>query len=193
VVGLDIAEGMLRFARENHNSVQHWLCGDAEYLPLTDSSVQHIFSSLAIQWCSQLPQLFSELHRVLSPGGQLRIATLGPQTLYELRDAWKAVDHYAHVNHFEPAENLQAAMVDAGFDDVSIATQTITLSFADLKQLTHELKALGAHNMNSGQSGGLTGRARLKAFKAAYESFRREDGTLPATYEVYYLTASRST
>lgn len=192
VVGLDIAEGMLRFARENHNSVQHWLCADAEYLPLTDSSVQHIFSSLAIQWCSQLPQLFSELHRVLSPGGQLRIATLGPQTLYELRDAWKAVDHYAHVNHFEPAENLQAAMVDAGFDDVSIATQTITLSFAELKQLTHELKALGAHNMNSGQSGGLTGRARLKAFKAAYESFRREDGTLPATYEVYYLTASRS-
>ncbi|BFM14412.1 hypothetical protein R50073_05950 [Maricurvus nonylphenolicus] len=192
VVGLDIAEGMLRFARENHSNVQHWMCADAEYLPLADSSVQHIFSSLAIQWCSQLPQLFGELHRVLSPGGQLRIATLGPQTLYELRDAWKAVDHYAHVNHFEAAEKLQAAMVGAGFENVSIETETITLSFAELKQLTHELKALGAHNMNSGQSGGLTGRARLKAFKTAYESFRRDDGSLPATYEVYYLSASRS-
>ncbi len=191
VVGLDLAEGMIQFAREHHSNVQHWLCGDAEYIPLADNSVERIFSSLAIQWCSQLPQLFSELFRILKPQGELRIATLGPDTLFELREAWQQVDHYAHVNRFEPKEALQQAMNAAGFTDVSIETQRITLSFAELKQLTHELKALGAHNMNSGQSGGLTGRARLKAFKAAYESFRREDGSLPATYEVYYLSARR--
>ncbi len=191
VVGLDLAEGMIQFAREHHGTVQHWLCGDAEYIPLADHSVERIFSSLAIQWCSQLPQLFSELFRILKPQGELRIATLGPDTLFELREAWQQVDHYAHVNRFEPKEAVQQAMSAAGFADVSIETQRITLSFAELKQLTHELKALGAHNMNSGQSGGLTGRARLKAFKAAYESFRCEDGGLPATYEVYYLSARR--
>jgi malonyl-CoA O-methyltransferase len=192
VIGLDIAEGMLQFARQQHEGVQHWLCADAEALPLADASVDVVFSSLAIQWCSQPQQLFDELWRVLRPGAEFFIATLGPGTLSELRDAWQQVDHFAHVNRFTPVEQLAAALQSPTADPerwaaLACDAERITLHYAELRQLTHELKALGAHNMNSGQSSGLTGRARVQAFRRAYEQFRTADGTLPATYEVLYL------
>jgi malonyl-CoA O-methyltransferase len=47
------------------------------------------------------------------------------------------------------------------------------------------LKALGAHNLNPGRPGGLTGRARILALIDAYERFRQPAG-LPATYQVVY-------
>ena len=50
---------------------------------------------------------------------------------------------------------------------------------------THELKSLGAHNLNPGRPEGLTGRARLQGLMAAYEHFRQPQG-LPATYQVVY-------
>ncbi|MOA37502.1 Malonyl-[acyl-carrier protein] O-methyltransferase [compost metagenome] len=59
------------------------------------------------------------------------------------------------------------------------------LHYADLRTLTHELKALGAHNLNPGRPGGLTGRARIRALAEAYEGFRQPTG-LPATYQVVY-------
>lgn len=192
VIGLDIAAGMLQFARQQHEGVQHWLCADAEALPLADASVDVVFSSLAIQWCSQPQRLFDELWRVLRPGGEFFIATLGPGTLSELRAAWQQVDHFAHVNRFTPVEQLAAALQPPAADPerwaaLACDAERITLHYAELRQLTHELKALGAHNMNSGQSSGLTGRARVQAFRDAYEQFRAADGTLPASYEVLYL------
>ena len=59
------------------------------------------------------------------------------------------------------------------------------LHYPDLRSLTHELKALGAHNLNPGRPGGLTGRARMRALLDAYEQFRQPQG-LPATYQVVY-------
>ena len=58
-------------------------------------------------------------------------------------------------------------------------------SYAQVRQLTHELKALGAHNLNPGRPEGLTGKARLQGLMAAYEQFRQPQG-LPATYQVVY-------
>ncbi len=191
VIGLDIAAGMIDYARLQHPQVPRWVCADAESLPLAAASIDCIFSSLSVQWCARVDLLCSELARVLKPSGRLCLATLGPETLHELRRAWQQVDHYAHVNRFTSVQVISAALEQAGFNDVIIQREQIVLEFAELKQLTHELKALGAHNMNSGQSAGLTGRSRVQAFKAAYEAQRNSDGLLPATYDVYYLTATR--
>jgi malonyl-CoA O-methyltransferase len=49
-----------------------------------------------------------------------------------------------------------------------------------------DLKNLGAHNVSAGRPQALTGKGRLQAMRAAYETFRRKDGLLPATYEVVY-------
>jgi malonyl-CoA O-methyltransferase len=187
---LDIAEGMLRYGRQHHPEPDAWLCADAEALPLAGESVDLIFSSLAIQWCENLPALCAELYRVLAPGGCLHIATLGPGTLSELQIAWQAVDTYQHVNRFVPVPSLVAQVQTAGFVAVGTGVQTTTLYSENLRELTRELKGLGARNVNQSRPRGLTGRRQLQRLTQAYEPYRKAQG-LPASYEVVYLTARK--
>ncbi len=190
IIGLDIAEGMLHYAAAQQDGI-NWLCADAELLPLADHSVDLIFSSLAIQWCNNFPQLMAELARVLKPGGQLHIATLGPHTLHELKSAWQQVDNYVHVNHFQSSKNLITAVNSAHLAVSDLQQENRIVYYDRLSELTRELKALGAHNINVGKPEGLTGRMRLIAFKNAYGQYRDVQG-IPATYDVIYLTANKS-
>lgn len=192
LVSLDLAQGMLDYARRHRpDGRASWICGDAEQLPLRDASLDLAFSSLAIQWCERPERLFAELHRVLRPGGRFVAATLGPETLHELRRAWAAVDGHTHVNRFLPRGHLLAAM-PPGLEVRGFEVERRVLGYPELRQLTQSLKGIGAHNMNQGQPTGLTGRARLQAFRDAYEAQRNADGLLPATYEVYYLDIEKT-
>ncbi|MGH1372708.1 MAG: malonyl-ACP O-methyltransferase BioC [Cellvibrionaceae bacterium] len=186
-LGLDLSHGMLEYARENREGPFSWLCADAENLPLQDSSLTGVFSSLAIQWCADLPRLFQELARVLNLEGEVHIATLGPRTLTELRQAWHQVDDYTHVNRFAEEQMIRDAIDQSELSIIDWQCEDIVLQYDQVRELTYELKTLGAHNMNHGQSSGLTGRQRIIKFKRAYESFRQADGKLPATYEVFYI------
>ncbi len=184
-VGLDLAEGMLGVARDVRDVSGCWVAGDAEQLPLADCSVDIVFSSLAIQWCQQPWQLFAELWRVLKPGGKAYFSTLGPQTLHELRAAWAAVDDRPHVNRFLAAEVLESAATAVGDWQLRLKVETLRLRYSRVRDLIDDLKGIGAHNVNSGRAAGLGGRRRLTAMMHAYEAFR-EEGALPATYEVYF-------
>lgn len=192
VFGLDIAEGMLEYARSQFSQpALHWCCADAESLPLQDNSVDLVFSSLAVQWCADFQQLCNEVIRVLKPGGFCVLATLGPNTLHELRSAWQQVDGYVHVNRFIDSAAVTGAALKAGFG-CEFWQQDIVMRYSELRQLTAELKALGAHNVNRGRPKGLTGRQRIEKLKAGYETFRCADGSLPASYDVYYLRLEKS-
>ncbi len=183
-VALDLAEGMLHHARPL-GGAQRFVAGDAESLPLRDGCVDLIFSSLAVQWCADFASVLSEARRVLRPGGVLAFTSLCVGTLQELRDSWQAVDGFVHVNRFRRLQDYQQLCADSGLQLLNLERKAQGLHFADLRQLTHELKALGAHNLNPGRPGGLTGRARIRALVEAYEGFRQPQG-LPATYQVVY-------
>ncbi len=191
IMGLDLSQGMIDFARQERGGDFLWCCGDAENLPLADGSLAGVFSSLAIQWCPNLTALFNELARVVAVDGSIHIATLGPRTLTELRQAWNQVDSYTHVNHFASEGDVRAAVESSELTLLDWQSEDIVLHYQQVRELTYELKTLGAHNMNHGQSSGLTGRQRILKFKQAYESFRQADGNLPATYEVFYLRLGR--
>ncbi|HYQ39727.1 MAG TPA: malonyl-ACP O-methyltransferase BioC [Pseudomonas sp.] len=181
---VDIAEGMLRHARPLGGASQY-VCGDAERLPLASASQQLIFSSLALQWCADFAAVLAEARRVLAPGGVFAFASLCVGTLQELRDSWQAVDGFVHVNRFRRFEDYRTLCAASGLEVLELATERRVLHYADLRQLTHELKALGAHNLNPGRPDGLTGRARVRALVAAYERFRDAQG-LPASWQVVY-------
>ncbi len=186
VIGLDLAQGMVSHASKHHAGHQ-WLCGDAENLPLTDNSIDIIFSSLAIQWCEDNKALFSEVFRVLKPAGHFVFATLGPNTLHELRRAWQQVDNFVHVNRFVDRDIIDQAISGAGFSSAyQTVEENIVLEYGTLKQLTKELKGLGAHNVNSGRQTGLTGKQRVRGLITAYDQQRNEQGALPATYQTWY-------
>lgn len=183
-VAVDIAEGMLRHAREQGGAHYH-VVGDAERLPLRDESVGLIFSSLAVQWCADFGAVLREAHRVLQPGGVLAFASLCVGTLFELRESWQAVDGLVHVNRFRHLADYQRLCADSGLQVLGLEARPHVLHYPDVRSLTHELKALGAHNLNPGRPAGLTGRARMQGLLQAYERFRQPQG-LPATYQVVY-------
>ena len=183
-LALDIAEGMLRHARPQGGAA-YFVAGDAEALPLQDASVDLLFSSLALQWCGDFPRVLSEAQRVLRPGGVLAFSSLCVGTLQELRDSWLAVDGFVHVNRFRRFEDYQQMCAASGLQSLTLQRQAEVLHFPDLRSLTGSLRDLGAHNLNPGRPGGLTGRSRIRALIEAYERFRQPQG-LPATYQVVY-------
>lgn len=97
LIGLDFAPGMLHQAARRDTGLlrlnrPRWLCGDMEALPLADDSVDLIVSNASLQWANDLGAVFAEQLRVLRPGGLLLFTTFGPDTLSELRAAWRAAD-----------------------------------------------------------------------------------------------------
>lgn len=188
IVALDSAEQMLRRVCARTISPQRLtlLQADAAALPLADGSVDLIFCNLLLPWCNDPMLVLAECRRVLRPGGLFNFATLGPDTLYEMREAWAAVDQASHVHRFADMHNVGDAVVAAGMAETVLDLEYITLCYRSVNSIMRELKACGAHNSTAGRSRGLTGRARLQALNEAYEQFRDSDGRLPVSCEVIY-------
>jgi malonyl-CoA O-methyltransferase len=189
-IGLDLAPGMIAYARDRCGADKLWLVGDAEALPLASGSVDLVFSSLAFQWCYQPQKLFAELARILAPGGRCLFTTLGPDTLHELRTAWAAVDAHQHVNRFLPVAQLQEAARRVPGMSLSLDREYHRMEYNRVGELLAELKTLGAHNMNRDRAAGLTSRRVMQGMLEAYEA-QREGGVLPATYEVIFGEVGR--
>ncbi|MBT5230940.1 MAG: malonyl-ACP O-methyltransferase BioC [Methylococcales bacterium] len=187
VIALDIAHAMLRKTQQGNTWRKKVYCvgGDAEQLPIQNDSIDMIFSNLALQWCDDLNITFSDWWRVLNPNGLLMFTTLGPNTLKELRTSWASVDDTAHVNPFMDMHDVGDRLIQAGFSDPVMDCEHITLTYQDIKTLLKELKGIGAHNVMHDQNRGLTGKTAFKQMAQTYETFR-DQGVLPATYEVIY-------
>lgn len=196
LIALDLAPDMLNFARQKTGSPsllkrllgkspgQRYVCADAEALPLASESIDFALSNLALQWCDP-ERVARETSRVLKPKGLFMFTTFGPDTLKELRAAFKTIDSAPHVNAFPDMHDIGDILMHAGFADPVMDQEIVTLTYADLKPLLRELKGIGAHNVLPGRSTGLMGKHRWQRMVDAYETFRK-DGRLPATYEVVY-------
>lgn len=195
-LGLDIAQSMLQVARQSDpwwkrklpfmaGNLPSYVGGDLERLPFATSSVNLLCSNLALQWCNDLPSTFAEFRRVLAPGGLLMFSSFGPDTLRELRQAFAGLDGYTHVNRFMDMHDIGDELSYAGFATPVVDMEYLTLTYPDLSSLLRELKAIGAHNVTSGRGHGLMGKKTWRTMSDNYEKLRQE-GRLPATYEVIY-------
>lgn len=190
VLGIDLAPGMLQAARHR---MQSWyrlpwrrlplICADAAALPLANGSVDIVFSNLMLQWCDDLPGVFTELHRVLRPGGLLLFSSFGSETLQELRAAWASADAGVHVSLFTDMPGLGSALALAGFAEPVLDRELVLEHRPDVRALMDSLRAIGAGNALADRRRGLTSPARLRAMQAAYETLREPAG-LPVSWEV---------
>lgn len=193
LVGLDLSEEMLRFAKKQYRDPQiKWLTGDGESLPLKDGSVDLVFSSLSIQWCGNLEALFGEISRVLSDQGVFVFTSLLDGTLSELKAAWAAVDNAQHVNEFGDLNDYQRAIDASGLTIDFLDSEREVLSYSVVSELTRELKKLGAHNLTPNRVTHVTGRQRVRRFLSAYNDLRQDDGRFPATYHVLWGAVSKN-
>ena len=186
IIALDSSERMLQAAGRRQTWLRRFarVCADAAHLPLAEGSVDLIISNLMLQWCDP-DAVFAEFRRVLAPHGLVSFTTLGPDTLRELRSAWRAADSRTHVNQFIDMHDIGDALVRAGFASPVLDVERYTLTYPDLRRVAADLKDTGAHNATMGRARGLTGRRRFAAVQVAYEAYR-QDGRLPATYEVVF-------
>ena len=185
ITGVDFAPMMLALARDSADCC----VADIEKLPLADASFDLWWSSLSIQWCAA-EVVFREAARVLKPGGQLAVSTLGPETFNELRQAFSSVDPHRHTLHFCSPESIGEALSRAGFVDVDLRRETHTLHYPDLKTLLRAVKAIGAQNVGAGGRRAMMGRAAWQQLEAAYEQHRQSAG-LPASYDVILAYARK--
>jgi malonyl-CoA O-methyltransferase len=186
VIAIDFSTGMLRAAAARRSWLRpvDLVCANACRLPLADAGVDLVFSNFLLHWCDP-DALFAECRRVLAPRGLLSFTCLGPDTLRELREAWRAVDSAPHVHPFFDMHDLGDALVRAGFAGPVLDVERYTLEYADLSALLADLRTTGARNSLPDRPKGLSGKSKLPALAAAYESWRRQ-GRLPATFEVIY-------
>ena len=204
VIGLDLAQAMLRQALLRQRGgvweqlrarlipgTPHFqaLCGDLEQLPLARASMDMVWSSLALQWVGGgvdgLQAAFKQMRHALRPGGLLIFASFGPDTLKELRAASSGLDGYQHVNRFIDMHDVGDALVHAGFSNPVMEMEQITLTYSDLAALLRDLKQIGAHTVLEDRRAGLMGKTAWRRLRDNYECFR-QDGRLPASYEVVY-------
>lgn len=206
VLSLDFAYPMLQKTRATRRQIgllnqlknmmsgtrEHLLCADIESLPLADSSVGLVWSNLAVQWCNDLDRALAEFHRVMQPESLLMFSTFGPDTLRELRTATDAAsgNSYNSVSRFIDMHDIGDALVRAGFSAPVLDVERFTLTYDDVTSVMRDLKSIGAHNATDGRARGLMGKTYFASLAQSYEQFR-QNGKLPATFEVVYAHAWR--
>jgi len=192
IVALDLSENMLNKSGEHGGFFRspHLVCADIEHLPFADHSFDLVYSSLSMQWCNDLNAVLMQARRVLKPGGLFVFTTFGPDTLKELRHSWGKIDDVNHVNQFVDMHDIGDALLLDGFAEPVMEAEIMTVTYDSVDEIMHDLKAIGANvtaesARDKQKVRGLAAKSILHTVRHAYEQFR-QDGLLPATYEIIY-------
>jgi len=184
VIAVDSAHAMLHRARAKASwlSKSSFLQADAALLPLPNESVDVVFSNLLLPWFDDPGPVFAEVARILRKGGVFAFATLGPDSLQEIRRAWCQVDDSVHVNRFPDMHDLGDGLVGAGLRDPVLDVDRLSVSYTSCAQLFSDLTAVGARNSLKTRRRELTGRERF----AAMTEILRNSGNIALDLELVY-------
>lgn len=178
IISLDWSEGML-LASESER-----ICADAHQLPFADASFDMVVSNMMLPGCAIPEQVFHEAHRVLKHPGLFLFSTLGPDTFKELRKAWGVVDNAPHIHSFADMHNVGDALVQAGFREPVMDVEHLTVTYAEVGKLVHDLRAVAATNRLQNRRRGLTTPRLWKTMLTKLEASRNEAGRLPVSTEI---------
>jgi malonyl-CoA O-methyltransferase len=188
----DPSPAMLREARRRRGwrrRRQHFCAAWSEALPFGAGRFDLIWSNLGLQWANDLDRTLREAHRVLADDGLLLFASLGPDTLAELRAALpEAFRQSPAMPVFIDMHDVGDALSRAGFEGVVMENEVITVTYPDLRSLLADARQTGSGALLTDRPRGLLTPGRLAALEAALP---REAGRLPARFEVVYGHAWR--
>jgi malonyl-CoA O-methyltransferase len=125
--------------------------------------VDLVFCNQLLPWVDDASLVFTEVNRVLRKDGLFIFASLGPDSFSELRHAWQASDHGAHVNHFPDMHDLGDAAVRAGLSDPVLDVDRLTVTYENTAALFRDLTGSAARNCLAERALFLTGKERFAA------------------------------
>ena len=182
---LDFATNMLQHINPLKADQDNLICADVEVMPIASHSVDMVYCNAVLHLC-RLEVVLMEFLRILKPHGLLTFSTFGPDTLTELRAAWKDVDSCTHVHDFTDMHNIGDALVQHQFIEPVMDVDYLKVTHRNLDGLLRDLKQAGANNAAANRHRGLTGRSKLGELKKSMEGFRNDQGLIESTFEIVY-------
>ncbi|KAF7824974.1 putative methyltransferase At1g22800 [Senna tora] len=181
----------------NDNIETTFVVGDEEFLPVKESSVDLVISCLGLHWTNDLPGAMIQAKLALKPDGLFLAAILGGETLKELRIAC-TVAQMEREGGISPRVSPLAQVRDAGnlltragFTLPGVDVDEYTVKYESALDLIEHLRAMGETNALL-QRNNILKRDTALATAAIYDSmFAAEDGSVPATFQVIYMTGWR--
>ncbi|KAJ3671582.1 hypothetical protein LUZ60_007661 [Juncus effusus] len=171
-----------------------FLVGDEEFLPIKENSLELVISCLGLHWTNDLPGAMIQCRLALKPDGLFLAAILGGDTLKELRIACQIAQmereggispRISPLAQVRDAGNL---LTRAGLALPSVDVDQYTVRYQSALELIEHLRAMGETNALFNRNPILK-RDTALATAAVYQSmFGAEDGTVPATFQVIYMT-----
>ncbi len=187
VISIDLSFGMLQAARRARSRFSRIseLQADAIALPIRSDSIDLVFANLLLPWINDLGGFLAGVARVLRKDGLFVFSTLGPDSLAELRDAWRAIDDAEHVNAFLDMHNVGDALMHAGLREPVVDVEHLAVTYGSVQSLFSDLTDAGARNCLQGRALGLTSRGRFDAMRNSLET-RVDNGKLAVSLELVF-------
>ncbi|XP_059301615.1 putative methyltransferase At1g22800, mitochondrial isoform X3 [Lycium ferocissimum] len=200
---MDISCDMVKLCKDaeqqmpNDNIETSYIIGDEEYLPVKENSVDLVISCLGLHWTNDLPGAMIQSRLALKPDGLFLAAILGGETLRELRIAC-TIAQMEREGGISPRLSPLAQVRDAGnlltragFTLPGVDVDEYTVRYNSALELIEHLRAMGETSALLQRSKVLKKDMAL-ATAAIYESmFAAKDGTIPATFQIIYMTGWR--
>ncbi|XP_043722101.1 putative methyltransferase At1g22800, mitochondrial isoform X1 [Telopea speciosissima] len=203
LIMMDSSHDMIKLCKDsaqdasNSNIETSFVVGDEEFLPIKESSLDLIISCLGLHWTNDLPGAMIQSRLALKPDGLFLAAILGGETLKELRIACTLAQmereggispRISPLAQVRDAGNL---LTRAGFTIPGVDVDEYTVRYDSALELIEHLRSMGETNALL-QRNKILKRDTALATAAVYQSmFAAEDGTVPATFQVIYMTGWR--
>lgn len=187
VISLDSSLAMLRQAKRLRSRFGRLreVQGDARQLPFRTGSIDLVFANMLLPWIDDGPAFFQDVARILRVGGLFVFSALGPDSLREIRDAWRAADGGEHVNMFPDMHDVGDGLGQSGLLEPVLDVDYLTVTYDNLTSLFADLTAAGARNCLSGRRKTLTGRRLFETLRHSLEE-RIRDGRLSLPLELVF-------
>ncbi|KNA09079.1 hypothetical protein SOVF_156860, partial [Spinacia oleracea] len=181
----------------DQNVETSFVVGDEEFLPVKESSLDLVVSCLGLHWTNDLPGAMIQSRLALKPDGLFLAAILGGDSLKELRIAC-TIAQMEREGGISPRLSPLAQVRDAGnlltrsgFALPGVDVDEYTVKYENALQLIEHLRAMGETNALV-QRNNILKKETALATAAVYQSmFGAEDGTVPATFQVIFMTGWR--
>ncbi|KAM3856526.1 arginine-hydroxylase NDUFAF5, mitochondrial [Vipera latastei] len=169
------------------------IVADEEFLPFKENTFDLVVSSLSLHWVNDLPKALHEVHRVLKPDGVFIGSMFGGDTLFELRCSLQLAElereggFSPHVSPFTAVSDLGHLLGRAGFNTLTVDSDEIQVNYPGMFEIMADLQGMGESNCCWNRKP-MIHRATMLAAAAVYkELYGNNDGTIPATFQIYYM------
>ena len=164
------------------------LLADAEALPLHEETIDLVWSNLCVEW-TEPTIFFTEMARVLKPGGLLAFTALGMGTLAELRQVFAGENR---VHDFNDMHDIGDCLLSCGFAEPIVESDRLKLTYTRAHEALYEPHNLGAACARVDRPRTLMGKQRFQRALADYTArYADASGRVVATYDVMVATAWR--